>query len=125
MNILVLQETDWQTRGPHIQHHILERLSKNPLIKITVIDYDIDKIHWSKSVINKKKIFFHIDRTIKNSNVKIVRTAHIQIPLVRRFSSLMSTFFASTGLSLINTDSTFGTGKNESFLIGNIIIGSV
>ena len=33
MNLLVIQETDWLTRGPHIQHHIFERLSKN----VTVI----------------------------------------------------------------------------------------
>ena len=76
MNILVLQETDWLTRGPHIQHHIFERLSKNSSIKITVIDYDIDNLQRSKSVFLKTREFSNIDRAIKYSKVKIVRTAH-------------------------------------------------
>ena len=40
MNILVLQETDWLSRGPHTQHHVFERMSRNPNIKITVMEYD-------------------------------------------------------------------------------------
>ena len=93
MNILVLQETDWLTRGPHTQHHIFERLSKNLSIKITVIDYDIDKVQRSKSLIIKKQKYNRIDLTIKNSNVIIIRTAHIQVPFVRRISSLITNLF--------------------------------
>ena len=93
MNILVLQETDWLTRGPHTQHHIFDRLSKNPMFKITVLDYDIDKIQRSNSLIIRKKVFQNIDRAIKNSKVQIIRTAHIQVPYVRRISSLITNFF--------------------------------
>lgn len=93
MNILVLQETDWLTRGPHTQHHVFERLSKNPRIKITVLDYDIDKIMRSESFFIKKHNYQSIDRAIKNSNVNIIRTAHIQIPYLRRISSIISNFF--------------------------------
>ena len=93
MHILVLQETDWITRGPHIQHHIFENLSKNLSIRVTVIDYDIDKTQRSKSVINKKRIFYQIHRTIKDSNIKIIRTFHIQVPFLRRITSLISNFF--------------------------------
>ena len=93
MIILGLQETDWLTRGPHTQHHIFERLSKNPNIKITVFDYDIDKIIQQKSLIIKKKIYNNIDRAVENSNVYIIRTAHIQVPFIRRISSLITNFF--------------------------------
>ena len=93
MNILVLQETDWLIRGPHTQHHIFERLSKNPRINVTVLDYDIDKIMRSNSLFLKKKVYKKIIRTIKNANINIVRTAHIQIPYLRRFSSLVTNFF--------------------------------
>ncbi len=93
MNILVLQETDWLTRGPHIQHHLFERLSRNPSINITVIDYDIDNVQRTKSILQKKRKFHNINRTIKNSNVKIIRTAHINIPYLRRFSTLITNFF--------------------------------
>ena len=93
MNILVLQETDWLTRGPHTQHHFFERISKNSKIKIYVLDYDIDKKMHSKSIFIKKKIFTNINRAIDNSKVKIIRTAHIQVPYLRRFSSLITNFF--------------------------------
>ncbi len=93
MNILVLQETDWLTRGPHIQHHIFERLSKIPSIKITVIDYDIEKKIHSNSLFIRRKEYRNINRTIKNSKVKIIRTAHLQIPYFRRITSLMTNFY--------------------------------
>ena len=95
MNILGLQETDWLTRGPHTQHHIFERLSKNPNFKITVFDYDIDKILRLKSLIIKKFVYNNIDRAVENSNVTIIRTAHIQVPYIRRVSSLITNFFGT------------------------------
>ncbi|MFX1309503.1 MAG: glycosyltransferase [Promethearchaeota archaeon] len=93
MNILVLQETDWLTRGPHTQHHIFENLSRNKSIKITVFDYDIDKIQKFKSLIVKKQIFKDIHRVFGDSNIKIIRTAHLQIPYFRRISSLITNLF--------------------------------
>lgn len=93
MHILEIQETDWLTRGPHAQHHLFERLSKNPSIRITVIDYDIDKIQRANSHFIKKRIYQNVDRTINNSKVKIIRTAHLQIPYIRRLSSLITNFF--------------------------------
>jgi len=93
MNILGLQETDWLTRGPHTQHHIFERLSMNNNFKITVFDYDIDKILRLNSLIIKKQIYNNVNRAIENSQVSIIRTAHIQVPYLRRISSLITTFF--------------------------------
>ena len=92
MIILGLQETDWLTRGPHTQHHIFERLSKNPNIKITVLDYDIDKLIRSQSLFIKKKVYSHVNRAVENSNVIIIRTAHLQVPYLRRLSSLITNF---------------------------------
>ncbi|MHA1931957.1 MAG: glycosyltransferase [Promethearchaeota archaeon] len=93
MNILVLQETDWLTRGPHTQHHIFEKLSENPSISITVIDYDIDKLQKFSSSFIKKQIFQDIHRVSKDSQIKIIRTAHLQIPFLRRITSLFTNFF--------------------------------
>lgn len=93
MNILCLQETDWLTRGPHTQHHILERLSMENKNSIVVFDYDIDKLEKSKSIFIKKKIYTSVFRTIKNSKVEIIRTCHLQIPYLRRITSLISNFF--------------------------------
>lgn len=118
MNILVLQETDWLIRGPHTQHHIFERLSRNPSINITVLDYDIDKIMHSNSLFIKKKVYKKIIRTIKNANINIVRTAHIQIPYLRRFSSLVTNFFEI--LNIIRRD---GVDIIVSLSLSNGVIG--
>jgi len=93
MNILVLQETDWFLEGPNTQHHIFERLSKNPKINVMVFDYDINKKMCSDSLFIKKKIYTNTSRSIKNSCVKIIRTAHLQLPYFRRISSLITNFF--------------------------------
>jgi glycosyltransferase involved in cell wall biosynthesis len=93
MKILVLQETDWINRGPHPQHHLLERLSINPLINVTVLDYDIDKLNRTNSIIQTKRRYSKINRTIKNSRIMIIRSAHIQAPYLRRLSSLIANFF--------------------------------
>ncbi|MFW9818370.1 MAG: glycosyltransferase [Candidatus Thorarchaeota archaeon] len=92
MNILVLQETDWLTRGPNTQHHVFERISKNRKIQITVFDYDIDRIMRSKSLFIKKHYYSNIHRAIENSNINLIRTAHIQVPYLRRISSIITNF---------------------------------
>ncbi|NHJ20079.1 MAG: glycosyltransferase [Candidatus Lokiarchaeota archaeon] len=93
MKLLGLQETDWLTRGPHTQHHIFERLSTNDNFQITVFDYDIDKILRLGSLIIKKQIYKNIHKAVMDSKVTIIRPAHIQVPFLRRFSSLITTFF--------------------------------
>ena len=93
MNILVLQETDWLTRGPHTQHHIFEKLSERPSISITVLDYDIDKLQKFRSSYVKKQIFYNIHRVSDDSNIKVIRTSHLQIPFLRRITSLITNFF--------------------------------
>jgi len=91
--ILGIQETDWLTRGPHTQHHVFERLSLNPKIKITVFDYDIDKIMQSASRFIQKKVYQSSNKAINGSQVTIIRTAHLQIPYLRRISSIITNFF--------------------------------
>ena len=93
MNILVIQETDWLTRGPHIQHHIFERLSRNPSINIKVLDYDIDKKIRNNSLFIHKYKFSNIKKVLKNSKVEIIRTPYLQIPYLSRITSLISNFF--------------------------------
>ncbi|MFX1420353.1 MAG: glycosyltransferase [Promethearchaeota archaeon] len=93
MNILVIQETDWLTRGPHTQHHIFERLSENASISISVIDYDIEHIQHFRSFLVKKQVFDNIHRVSKDSHIKVIRTAYLKIPYLRKISSLITNFF--------------------------------
>jgi len=92
MNVLVLQETDWIERGPHPQHHIFERLSRNQNINIIVLDYDIDKSMKSASLFIRGKHVFLKGRTISHAKILLIRTAHLQIPYLRRITSLISNF---------------------------------
>lgn len=50
MNILIVQETDWLRRGPHQQHHLMERLSQRGHT-ITVLDYPILREHWPRETL--------------------------------------------------------------------------
>ena len=93
MNILVLQETDWLTRGPHTQHHIFETLSLKPSINIQVLDYDMDNIMRSNSILIKKHVYMNIHRAVQDSHVEIIRTSHLKVVFLRRFSSLITNFF--------------------------------
>ena len=102
MNILVIQETDWLRRGPHTQHHIFERLSINPSINITVIDYDIDKVMKSKSKLIKKQVYYPKNKAFYGSIIKVIRTLHIQVPYFRRLSSLITNFIQM--MKLINKE---------------------
>ena len=40
MRILYVQETDWINRGPHQQHHLMERMAQRGH-EVRVIDYDL------------------------------------------------------------------------------------
>jgi glycosyltransferase involved in cell wall biosynthesis len=90
INFLIIQETDWLTRGPHTQHHLFERLSKNKKINITVLDYDIEHYEKSNSIFIRKKIYPSVIRVIKNSHIKVIRTAYLNIPFLRRISSIIT-----------------------------------
>jgi glycosyltransferase involved in cell wall biosynthesis len=93
MNILIIEETDWLRRGPHIQQHIFERLSKTESINVTVLDYDIDNVQKSDSLIVKRRVFENVDRTVPNNKVKIIRTGLLKLKYFRRVSSLITNFF--------------------------------
>lgn len=93
MNILVLQETDYLNRGPHTQHHIFERISKNSNVNVIILDYDIDKVMKDNSLFIKEKRFKNVNKAIKDSKVQVIRTAHIQIRYLRRISSIITNFF--------------------------------
>lgn len=79
MNILVIQETDWISRGPHSQHHLMDRMALMGH-KIHVIDYDY---LWRENPDGKlftgRTVFKNAYRTLKNSNITLIRPAMIKI----------------------------------------------
>jgi len=81
MRILVVQESDWMERGPHQNHHLMERLSKKGH-EIRIIDFEIlwrEKV--DKSLISKKKMFCNVNKAT-DGTVTVIRPAIVRLPIV-------------------------------------------
>ena len=82
MNILLVQESDWLSRNPHQQHHLMEWLSVRGHA-VRVIDYDID---WKKK--NKGKItipraeYHNVQKIIPDANIHVIRPWSLRIPIL-------------------------------------------
>ncbi len=86
MKILVVQETDWIKRGPHQQHHLMERLSLKGH-QIRVIDY---RFLWrkevKKSLYSKRQVFEGVSKVYKEANITLLRPAMLKIPGLEHLS---------------------------------------
>jgi glycosyltransferase involved in cell wall biosynthesis len=86
MKILVVQETDWIERGPHQQHHLMERLQRRG-DQIRVIDYEID---WKEkprgSILSRRSEFKSEGKVYKDSNIRIIRPPMLKMPILAYFS---------------------------------------
>jgi len=90
MKILVTQESDWLTRGPHQQHQLFDRLSERGH-QIRVIDYDID---WNKSGSGwwqGRQVFDRVHRVKDNAMIYVVRPGMIRLPIL----NFISTWFTN------------------------------
>jgi glycosyltransferase involved in cell wall biosynthesis len=80
MRILVIQETDWITRGPHTQHHLMDRMALKGH-EIRVIDYEY---LWKKNSNGKfftdRKTYKAAYRTLKNSNITLIEPGMFKFP---------------------------------------------
>lgn len=78
MKILVIQETDWITRGPHTQHHLMDRMALKGH-KIRVIDYEyLWKENPDRKLFTGRRVFENAYRTLKNSNITLIRPEMIK-----------------------------------------------
>lgn len=86
MKLLIIQETDWLTRGPHTQHHLMDRLALKGH-EIRVIDYEyIWKENPDKKRFASRRVFENAYRTLKNSNITLIRPGMIKIPILDKLS---------------------------------------
>ena len=80
MKILVVQETDWIKRGPHQQHHLMERLSRRGH-QIRVIDYQLLwKKEPRKNLYSKRQVLEKVSKVDKEANITLLRPAMVKIP---------------------------------------------
>jgi len=82
MNILVLQETDWIKRGPHQQHHLMDRMALKGH-KIRVIDYDyLWKEDKDKEIITGRKEINGAYKIFKEADITLIRPGMIKVPIL-------------------------------------------
>ncbi|MGA8849146.1 MAG: glycosyltransferase family 4 protein [Dehalococcoidia bacterium] len=90
MKILLVQDTDWLLRGPHQQHHLMERLSLKGH-EIRVIDYEfLWRTQGKKELRSKRQVFDNVARFYDGAKVMLVRPGIIKIPWLDYVSSLFS-----------------------------------
>lgn len=87
MRILVLQESDWIKRGPHQQHHLIERMLHRGH-EVRVMDFEIG---WRKNgrqlQMPSKRLFELVPgKSFKDVSVILIRPTVIRVPLLDYFS---------------------------------------
>lgn len=82
MNILVLQETDWIKRGPHQQHHLMDRMALKGH-KIRVIDYEyLWKEDKDKKIFTGRKEINCAYKIFKEADITLIRPGMIKVPVL-------------------------------------------
>jgi glycosyltransferase involved in cell wall biosynthesis len=90
LKILLVQESDWLLRGPHQQHHLMEKLSLKGHI-IHVIDYPITwRAEKKRGLYSKKEIFENVSRFYPGSKITVIRPAIIKLPVLDKISILFT-----------------------------------
>lgn len=88
MRILVVQESDWIERGPHQNHHLMERLSKKGY-EVRVVDYEIMwRSHQDNSLISKRKIFENECKAVEGGGITVIRPSIVKLPVLDYLSLL-------------------------------------
>jgi len=79
MKLLVLQETDWIKRGPHQQHHLMDRMALRGH-EVHVIDYDyLWKEDKERKIITGRKEIKGAYKIFKDANITLIRPGMIKI----------------------------------------------
>ena len=92
MKILLLQDSDWQKKGPHQQHHLMELMSKRGH-EILVIGFDQLWKEEKFSIISKRIDNKKVNRFYNGAFIHYIRPAFIKIPIFDYISFGFSSFF--------------------------------
>lgn len=82
MRILLLQETSWIDRGPHQQHHLMDRMSLRGH-EIRVIDYNL---LWRENgdgrVLKRREDFGNQPKVFSDARIDLIRPVVVQLPVL-------------------------------------------
>jgi glycosyltransferase involved in cell wall biosynthesis len=81
MNILVVQESNWLTRNPHQQHHLMERLAARGH-SVRVIDYDIDwKKENERGLSSPRTVYNDVKKILPRVSIQVIRPQSLRVPV--------------------------------------------
>ena len=90
MRILVVQESDWVNRGPHQNHHIMERLAEKGH-DIRVIDFDIGwRNEEARTTVSSRMCLQDVGKVIEGSRVTVIRPSIIRLPIIEYLSLIVT-----------------------------------
>jgi glycosyltransferase involved in cell wall biosynthesis len=90
VKILLVQDTDWLLRGPHQQHHLMERLSLKSH-DVCVIDYELLwRTQGKKELHSRRQVFNNVSRFYDGAKVILIRPGIIKLPWLDYISSMFS-----------------------------------
>lgn len=86
---MVLQDADWTKKGPHQQHHLLEKLSIKGH-EILVICFDQLWKQENGGLISERRSLSGVSRFYSGSSIKYIRPTFIRLPILDYLSFLVS-----------------------------------
>lgn len=90
MKILLVQETDWFTKGPLQQNYLMEKLSLKGH-QIHVIDHEILwKTHGKKELYSRRQVFNNVSALYKGSDITVIRPGIVKLPNLDYISIVFS-----------------------------------
>ena len=92
MRILLLQDADWQKKGPHQQHHLMELMSKRGH-EIMIIGFGQLWREEKFSIISKKIDNNSVNRFYSGASIHYIRPSFIKIPIIDYISFTLISFF--------------------------------
>jgi glycosyltransferase involved in cell wall biosynthesis len=79
LKILLVQESDWLRRGPHDQHHLVEKLSLRGH-EIRVIDFEISwRTQNYRGFFPKKEVFSNVSKIYEGGQVTVIRPTIVKV----------------------------------------------
>jgi UDP-N-acetylglucosamine:LPS N-acetylglucosamine transferase len=79
MKLLVLQETDWIKRGPHQQHHLMDRMALKGH-EIRVIDHEyIRRYDNERKIITGRKEIKGAYKIFKDADITLIRPGMVKV----------------------------------------------
>lgn len=83
MKILLLQETDWIKRGPHQQHHLMDRMALRGH-QIRVIDYEYlwKEDNKDRKIFTGRKEIKGAYKIFKEADITLIRPGMIKLPIL-------------------------------------------